>query len=68
MANAQNPGRTCMCKHIRSKEMFYSDTPFVEDQFHSGIYWCDHTDGGLGPDGQCVDSMECTQDRECFEV
>ncbi len=59
--------RRCMCKHLRSKEMYHSDTPNVEDQFHSGIFWCDQTAKGLGPDGAFVDSEECTSARGCFQ-
>lgn len=59
-------GRT-VCRHVRSKESFHSKSPLVEDQFHSGVYWCDLTADALGPDGQCADAEECTQGRECFE-
>ena len=59
--------RLKICKHIRSKEMFHSDTPLVEDEFHSGIYWCNMTGDGMGPDGACADSEECSLGRECYE-
>ena len=56
-----------VCKHVRSKEGFHSDNAFVEDEFHSGIYWCELTSDGLGPDGNCVDAEECSRGRTCFE-
>lgn len=66
MNTPQQP-RRCVCKHLRSKEMFYSETPLTEDQYHSGVYWCEETMKGLGPDGSFVDSEECTPSRSCFE-
>lgn len=61
------PVRQQVCRHIRSQESFYSTTPHVEDEFHSGIYWCQITGDGLGPDGVCTGSEECSAARECFE-
>ncbi len=59
--------RLKVCKHIRSKESFHSETPLEEDDFHSGIYWCNMTGDGMGPDGTCADSQDCGPDRECYE-
>lgn len=59
--------RQRVCKHLRSKEMFHSETPLAEDAYHSGIYWCEQTSEGLGPDGECADSGECASGRGCFE-
>ncbi len=56
-----------VCRHVRSKESFHSESPQVEDQFHSGVYWCDLTADSLGPDGKCADSEECMPGRACFE-
>lgn len=67
MEAPQKPARVCMCKHLRSKEMFYSDKPFEMDAYHSGIFWCEKTHDGLGPDGVFADIEECTAARECFE-
>ncbi len=58
---------TRVCRHIRSQESFYSNTAQVEDQFHSGIYWCNHTGDGIGLDGACSGIEECGPDRECYE-
>lgn len=60
------PG-TRVCRHIRSQESFYSETPLVEDEFHSGIYWCNQTGDGIGVDGRCAAAEECSPDRECYE-
>ncbi len=59
--------RLKVCRHVRSKESFYSETPLVEDEFHSGVYWCDLTSDGIGPDGRSADAEECCQGRACFE-
>lgn len=56
-----------VCRHIRSQESFYSETPHVEDQFHSGIYWCNQTGDGLGMDGKSSCLEECTPNRACYE-
>jgi hypothetical protein len=47
--------------------MFYSDKPFEMDAYHSGIFWCEKTHDGLGPDGVFADIEECTVARACFE-
>ncbi len=67
MANENPLNRRVTCKHIRSKESFHSDTPLVEDEFHSGIFWCDLTSDGTGPDGSCAHAEECSSGRECYE-
>ena len=61
------PVGTQVCRHIRSQESFYSETPLVEDEFHSGIYWCNLTGDGVGVDGRCTAIEECTPDRACYE-
>ena len=58
---------TRVCKHIRSQESFYSPTPLVEDEFHSGIYWCNQTGDGIGVDACCASPQECGPHRECYE-
>lgn len=66
---AANPEqrRQPVCKNVRCKESFYSNEPFKEDMFHSGVYWCHRTQSGIGPDGRAVDAEECSPTRECFE-
>ena len=55
------------CKHIRSKEMFYdverSDVP----NYSGRLYWCQHTQIPLGPDGKACEMGTCNSDRPCFE-
>lgn len=67
MPITKNPLRRDFCKHMRSKEMYHSDKPYEEDDLHSGIFWCDSTGDGLGPDGSCADSEDCKFGRSCFE-
>jgi hypothetical protein len=56
------------CKHLRSHEMNFEDSPLKpEDEYSSGIYHCEQTHDALGPDGEIVDREECTPDRDCFE-
>jgi len=67
MSAPQKTTRQCYCQHLRSKEMFHSDKPFEMDAFHSGIFWCDKTQDGIGPDGVYADNEECNAARDCFE-
>lgn len=67
MSTTERSQRVRMCKHLRSKEMFHSETPQEEELYHSGIFWCGITAQGMGPDGTCADSEECSRGRECFE-
>ena len=67
MSTVKKAGRQLFCRHLRSKEMYHSDAPHVEDQFHSGIYWCNHTSDGLGPNGDGVDREDCCAGRDCYE-
>ncbi len=67
MAGTQPSQKRRVCRHIRSQESFYSDTPMVEDQFHSGIYWCNQTGDGMGSDGRCACPEECVPGRACYE-
>lgn len=67
MAEQPTPSRRMYCRHIRSKETFHSTTPHVEDLYHSGIYWCDKTSEGRGPDGAFACLEECMAGRSCFE-
>ncbi len=60
-------GRLDRCKHIRSHEMFYADQMNQSDLFHSGIFWCNVTHNGTGPDGQECCIEECLAGRECFQ-
>ncbi len=58
-----------VCRHIRSKEMFY-EFEGQPDPIHasgSGIYWCIHTQNCLGPDGRVAEAESCQPGRKCFE-
>jgi len=61
------PAGQCMCKHLRSKEMFHEETPSHNGLYSSGLFWCVHTNEGIGDDGECCDAQECTPGRSCFE-
>ena len=67
MSTVKKQGPQVFCRHLRSKEMYHSEEPHREDLFHSGIFWCDITGDGLGPDRTCADSEECISGRSCFE-
>ncbi len=67
MSTPQKTARRCLCKHLRAKEMYYSNSPGEIDQFHSGIFWCDRTHDALGPDGVYADNEECNPVRSCFQ-
>ena len=60
--------RTAMCKHMRSKEMYYTVASRSQEASHEGaIFWCNKTLGDMGPDGACVDLDGCLNSRVCFE-
>ena len=52
------------CRNIRSKEMFYQAAD--DDEFASGIYWCNKTHEDFGPDGEPVSKKRCCETRSCF--
>jgi hypothetical protein len=56
------------CRRLRCKEMFV-DTGVAFHPAHSGsgIYWCNHTQNCLGPDGEVADVESCKPGRACFE-
>ncbi len=58
-----------VCRHMRSKEMFY-EFEGQPDPIHasgSGIYWCVYTQNCLGPDGKVAEPNACQPGRHCFE-
>ncbi len=61
------PERQRICRHIRSQESYFSNTPLVEDMYHSGVYWCNCTGGGAGRDGGSAAPEDCLPGRECYE-
>jgi len=52
------------CRHLRSKEMYYSAAD--DDEFASGAYWCGKSHESFGPDGQPADKKECCEGRSCY--
>jgi hypothetical protein len=56
------------CRRLRCKEMFVEiETPLHPAQSGSGIYWCNHTQNCLGPDGEVADVENCKPGRTCYE-
>ena len=58
----------CVCKHLRSKEMFYQSETAEDQDFASGLFWCTHSQNCLGPDGRAAGDEECLPGRSCYEV
>ncbi len=69
----------CVCKHLRSKEMFYQSETAAraagstgcageDDDLSSGLFWCMHSQNCLGPDGRTAGDEECLPGRSCYEV
>jgi hypothetical protein len=54
------------CRHLRSKEMYYQPLGQQEDEFSSGLYWCNKTHESFGPDGESVTKKQCCAGRSCF--
>ena len=52
------------CRNIRSKEMFHQSAD--DDEFASGIYWCNKTHESVGPDGEPVTKKQCCESRSCY--
>ena len=52
------------CRDLRNKEMYYQGEE--EDEFASGIYWCQRTRESFGPDGQPCAKKECCEGRSCY--
>ena len=55
------------CKHIRSKEMFYETKFDHVPDYGARLYWCQHTQTCLGPDGRPCDMDNCSPGRTCFD-
>lgn len=56
------------CRRLRCKEMFIdTGIPFHPAHSGSGIYWCNHTQNCLGPDGATASVESCKPGRACFE-
>jgi len=56
------------CRRLRSKEMFIDAPPDPNiPRYHSGHYWCVHSQNVLGPDGKVANEEDCRPGRSCFE-
>ena len=55
-----------LCRKLRSKEMYHQPAGQAEDEFSSGLYWCNRTCENFGPDGQAVGKSECCTGRSCY--
>ena len=54
------------CRFLRSKEMHYLSPGAEDDEFSSGIYWCNKTHENFGPDGEEVGKRHCCAGRNCY--
>lgn len=58
------------CRHILSKGLrIWGDdyrTP-IDDVARTNDFWCQRTQGVLGPDGALVVLSQCTKERGCYE-
>ena len=67
MSNSESPSNFQLpCRHLRSKEMYHQAAGQEDDQFSSGLYWCNKTHENFGPDTQAVGKTECCAGRACF--
>jgi hypothetical protein len=60
-----DPNRPNLCAALRTKSMFvWSETD--PHHTHTGVFWCLHTQGPLGPDGQLAEPGNCdASERNC---
>ncbi len=69
MAELHNldPNRPNLCAALRSKYMFiWTEPDPTVQRSNSGIFWCLHTQGPLGPDGQLAEPGNCdSSERGC---
>jgi hypothetical protein len=67
MSNSESaPIFQAPCRHLRSKEMYYQPLGQEDDQFSSGLFWCNRTHESIGPDGENVSKGQCCVGRSCF--
>jgi len=52
------------CRYLRNKEMYYGQQD--DDEFASGLCWCDKTQESFGPDGAAATKLECCAGRSCY--
>jgi len=65
MADEQTtPQFRAPCRYLRNKEMYYGQQD--DDEFASGLCWCDKTQESFGPDGAAAAKLECCAGRSCY--
>jgi hypothetical protein len=56
------------CAKLRWKGLQIDSVPDPNIQpSNDRAFWCQHTFKPVGPDGQCVDELDCVPGRACFE-
>ena len=60
------PAEKAACKHLRRRES-RNGKDAQENVDASAVFWCDATRDTLGPDGDDVEDVECTDARACYE-
>ena len=64
MNESDTPALSLPCRYLRCTEMYYEGSQ--EDEFASGIYWCNRTNESFGPDAEPCDKKRCCANRTCF--
>ncbi len=54
------------CRFLLSNSLF-ANIERDPDWVDQGPFWCSHTQGCLGPDGQLCDDHECQPGRACYD-
>jgi|SoiMethySBSTD1v2_1073268.scaffolds.fasta_scaffold947517_2 hypothetical protein len=74
-ANLRAPSGHRLCRHLRCKEMYYTDAAAIErarqdpeHAFDGKLFWCLKTSRSWGPDGTTCGAEECPPNRECYEA
>jgi len=60
------------CTHLRTKTMYYMPDemeagPGFIKVTTTGVYWCNKTSGGRGPDGETSTPHTCQSGRSCYQ-
>ena len=65
-ASLTGSGPAPRCRFLASGAMFHEhERP--ADYVDLGPFWCEMTQGCVGPDGGFVDAQQCRQGRSCFD-
>lgn len=55
------------CTNLRWKGMYISvEWDNSVQHGNDRLYWCQHTQNCIGPDGKAVDDYECNEGRRCY--